>query len=131
MNTPRVLLMTATPHRGSEWLFRHLLHLVDRRSTPILARPEGELRPVKPGPVHFLRRMKEELVDYDGETGCSRAHGAQLPCHSTQSSSLLPGGDRHGGRVLPARSRSARQDGLRKRAASNPPRPGGDAPAPS
>ena len=23
------MLMTATPHRGSEWLFRHLLHLVD------------------------------------------------------------------------------------------------------
>ena len=28
-NTPRALLMTATPHRGKEWLFRHLLHLVD------------------------------------------------------------------------------------------------------
>src|SRR5665647_594866 len=28
-NTPRALLLTATPHRGSEWLFRHLLHLVD------------------------------------------------------------------------------------------------------
>src|SRR5271168_3388072 len=26
---PRMLLMTATPHRGSEWLFRSLLHLLD------------------------------------------------------------------------------------------------------
>ena len=32
--TPRVLLMTATPHRGSEWLFRHLLHLVDPEVYP-------------------------------------------------------------------------------------------------
>ena len=23
---------------------------------------------LRPGPVHFLRRMKEELVDYDGAT---------------------------------------------------------------
>ena len=28
-DAPRALLMTATPHRGKEWLFRRLLHLVD------------------------------------------------------------------------------------------------------
>ena len=33
-NTPRALLMTATPHRGSEWLFRHLMHLVDPEVYP-------------------------------------------------------------------------------------------------
>ena len=33
-NTPRALLMTATPHRGKEWLFRHLLHLVDPEVYP-------------------------------------------------------------------------------------------------
>lgn len=37
-NTSRVLLMTATPHRGSEWLFRHLLHLVDPDVYPDPAR---------------------------------------------------------------------------------------------
>lgn len=68
-NTPRALLMTATPHRGSEWLFRHLLHLVD----PVIypdpgAREEQDLAPLRPGPIHFLRRMKEDLVDYDGVT---------------------------------------------------------------
>ncbi len=28
-HTPRALLMTATPHRGKDWLFRALMHLVD------------------------------------------------------------------------------------------------------
>ena len=38
-NTPRALLMTATPHRGKEWLFRHLLHLVDPDVYPDPGRP--------------------------------------------------------------------------------------------
>lgn len=68
-NTPRALLMTATPHRGSEWLFRHLLHLVDPDIYPDPgAKDDGSLQPLRPGPIHFLRRMKEDLVDYDGST---------------------------------------------------------------
>ncbi len=68
-NTPRALLMTATPHRGSEWLFRHLLHLVDPLIYPDPGPKEEEhLAPLRPGPIHFLRRMKEDLVDYDGMT---------------------------------------------------------------
>ncbi len=68
-NTPRALLMTATPHRGKEWLFRHLLHLVD----PVIypdpgGDPNAEFEALRPGPMHFLRRMKEDLVDYDGKT---------------------------------------------------------------
>jgi superfamily II DNA or RNA helicase len=68
-HTPRALLMTATPHRGSEWLFRHLMHLVDPDvySDPG-DDPKAELPALKPGGLHFLRRMKEDLVDYDGET---------------------------------------------------------------
>lgn len=72
-NTPRAVLMTATPHRGNEWLFRSLMHLVDpqvyppvdRRAVTDRDQPATRLRP---GPLHFLRRMKEELVDYDGAT---------------------------------------------------------------
>ena len=67
-NTPRVLLMTATPHRGDEWLFRSLMHLVDPKVFPAVDKP-GRSQPVtrlQPGSLHFLRRMKEELVDYDG-----------------------------------------------------------------
>lgn len=70
LNTPRVVLMTATPHRGNEWLFRSLMHLVDPKVFPAIekldeSQPTAKLRP---GPIHFLRRMKEELVDYDGTT---------------------------------------------------------------
>ena len=68
-NTPRALLMTATPHRGKEWLFRHLLHLVDPEIYPDPGSdPAVELSALRPGPIHFLRRMKEDLTDYDGKT---------------------------------------------------------------
>jgi superfamily II DNA or RNA helicase len=67
--SPRVLLMTATPHRGSEWLFRHLLHLVDPEVYPDPGDdPKHPLIALRPGGIHFLRRMKEDLVDYDGVT---------------------------------------------------------------
>ena len=67
--TPRALLMTATPHRGSEWLFRHLLHLVDPGIYPDPGDdPKAEFSPLKPGGIHFLRRMKEDLVARDGVT---------------------------------------------------------------
>ncbi|MDE0120546.1 MAG: helicase-related protein [bacterium] len=69
---PQALFLTATPHRGKEWLFQDLLHLVDpelfpKGEPPARGRPSrrGARRKLKPGPVHFLRRMKEPLVDYD------------------------------------------------------------------
>ena len=69
---PRALLMTATPHRGSEWYFRHLLHLVDPEvyPDPGMDKPKDEhdLPKLKPGPIHYLRRMKEALVHNDGTT---------------------------------------------------------------
>lgn len=75
--TPRVLLMTATPHRGSEWLFRHLLHLVDPEIYPDPGDdPKQELARLRPGVIHFLRRMKEDLVDYDGITRLFRPRRA-------------------------------------------------------
>ena len=74
--TSRALLMTATPHRGDEWLFRSLMHLVDPQIFPEpIDDPKSrrsikfdQLPRLKPGRLHFLRRMKEELYDYDGET---------------------------------------------------------------
>ncbi|MGX1909290.1 helicase-related protein [Streptomyces phaeochromogenes] len=66
---PRTLLMTATPHRGSEWLFRHLLHIVDPDIYPDPGADQSQDLPkLTPGPIHFLRRMKEDLVDYDGQS---------------------------------------------------------------
>lgn len=77
-NTPRALLMTATPHRGKEWLFRHLLHLVDPAIYPDPGVESGEaLSALRPGSIHFLRRMKEELVDYDGVTRLFRGRTAK------------------------------------------------------
>ena len=70
VSSPRALFMTATPHRGSESLFRSLMHLVDGDVFPeagMTGHQEVDRR-LKPGPIHFMRRMKEELVDIDGKT---------------------------------------------------------------
>ncbi len=67
-NTPHALLMTATPHRGKEWLFRALLHLVDPDVFPPAQASDEHQSGLKPGRLHFLRRMKEDLVDFDGTT---------------------------------------------------------------
>jgi superfamily II DNA or RNA helicase len=66
--TPRALFMTATPHRGKEWLFRALMHLVDHEVYPSVDAGDESVVPIKPARLHFLRRMKEKLVDYDGVT---------------------------------------------------------------
>ena len=81
---PRALLMTATPHRGSEWLFRSLMHLTDPKMFPQPAEPQGNeaLNRLRPGSVHFLRRMKEGLVDIDGRTLLFKkrtAHNVAVP----------------------------------------------------
>jgi superfamily II DNA or RNA helicase len=79
LNTPRAVLMTATPHRGNEWLFRALMHLVDPKVFPAVERLDKDQpsHSLKPGPLHFLRRMKEELVDYDGATKLFKAREAR------------------------------------------------------
>ncbi len=67
-NTPQALLMTATPHRGDEWLFRSLMYLVDPEVFSEIDDPDRELGDarLRPSMLHFLRRMKEDLVGYDG-----------------------------------------------------------------
>ncbi|MEU7769854.1 helicase-related protein [Micromonospora taraxaci] len=86
--TPRALLMTATPHRGSEWLFRHLMHLVDPEVYPDPGDDaKADFSLVKPSGVHFLRRMKEDLVDYDGKTRLFKARRAanhRVPMNSVE-----------------------------------------------
>ena len=47
--------MTATPHRGKEWLFRHLLHLVDPEVYPDPGDdPNISLAPLRPGRSTFF-----------------------------------------------------------------------------
>ena len=77
LNTPRALLMTATPHRGKEWLFRALMHLVDPDVFPAVDDNKEPSRSIKPGRVHFLRRMKEDLVDFDGVTRLFKGRHAE------------------------------------------------------
>jgi superfamily II DNA or RNA helicase len=73
---PRMLLMTATPHRGSEWLFRSLLHILDPAVFPPAEKDEDLTQHIKPGRTHFIRRMKEELLDYDGVTPLFKGRNA-------------------------------------------------------
>jgi superfamily II DNA or RNA helicase len=63
-----LLLLTATPHRGKEWYFQSLLNLLAPGQYPVTAGP-GDTDPdhrMRPGQLHFLRRMKEDLRDHDG-----------------------------------------------------------------
>lgn len=56
-----LLLLTATPHRGKEDFFRELMHLLDPT-----AYPTDTDRPCVPSTANFLRRMKEDLKDQQG-----------------------------------------------------------------
>ena len=66
-DTPNFLAMTATPHRGNEFYFRALMHLVDPVIYPMPTKDEDTARVLAPEQNHLLRRMKEELTGYDGE----------------------------------------------------------------
>ncbi len=83
VSVPHAVFLTATPHRGDEQYFRELLHLVDPDVYPTHSDPGNTLSKLrrsgreesertsavlKPGPLHFLRRMKEQLVDFDTES---------------------------------------------------------------
>ena len=87
-NTKRALLMTATPHRGSERLFRSLMHLVDPEMFPEPGDADSESSfHLRPGPLHFLRRMKEEIVDLDGATKLFKpreARNVPIPLNATE-----------------------------------------------
>jgi superfamily II DNA or RNA helicase len=62
-----LLLLTATPHRGKEHFFRALLHLLDRAIYPWDDAVKDYADMVlRPGRDNFLRRMKEDLRDLDG-----------------------------------------------------------------
>lgn len=84
----QVLLMTATPHRGKEWLFRNLMNLVDPELFPPAEESDDpRRRQLKPPKTHFLRRMKEDLRDHDGITPLfkgRRAANLPVPLNPTE-----------------------------------------------
>lgn len=64
--THHLLLMTATPHRGKEHYFRGLLNLLDPTYYPWDSRQRDYDSALVPSKLSFLRRMKEDLVDHEG-----------------------------------------------------------------
>jgi superfamily II DNA or RNA helicase len=64
--THHLLLLTATPHRGKEHYFRALLNLLDPTLYPWDPRASDYESASRPGTLSFLRRMKEELKDLEG-----------------------------------------------------------------
>jgi superfamily II DNA or RNA helicase len=63
-----LLLLTATPHRGKEHFFRALLNLLDQALYPWdESKKDYSGLPLRPGRDNFLRRMKEDLRDQDGQ----------------------------------------------------------------
>ena len=90
---PNAVLLTATPHRGDEWFFGELMHLVDPDIFPTSPRPDRRGQTpdggvaLRPGPLHFLRRMKEQLVDFDNRTPLFKdreAHNIKVPLNSAE-----------------------------------------------
>lgn len=67
--THHLLLLTATPHRGKEWYFQCLLNLLEPELYPVAAGPGDDStdKRMRPGQLHFLRRMKEDLRGHDNE----------------------------------------------------------------
>jgi superfamily II DNA or RNA helicase len=73
---PNFVAMTATPHRGNEFYFRALMHLVDPAIYPMPSKDDEHATPLTPSRLHLLRRMKEELTDYDGQAALFRKRTA-------------------------------------------------------
>jgi superfamily II DNA or RNA helicase/transcriptional regulator with XRE-family HTH domain len=62
---PNLLLLTATPHMGKEFPYFALWRLLD---SAIFSTPEAvSSLPEEKYDLHFLRRLKEEMVTYDGQ----------------------------------------------------------------
>jgi superfamily II DNA or RNA helicase len=64
--THHLVLLTATPHRGKEHYFRGLLNLLDPTLYPWDPRQTEYETALRPSTLSFLRRMKEELKDLEG-----------------------------------------------------------------
>lgn len=62
-----LLLLTATPHRGKEHYFRALMNLLDPTLYPWNPKSSDHESILRPSTLSFLRRMKEELKDFDGK----------------------------------------------------------------
>src|SRR5699024_8431603 len=62
-HTEHMLLLTATPHKGDKENFRHLMSLVDYDVFSNLNRDEELVKKSNP---YVIRRLKENMVNFDG-----------------------------------------------------------------
>jgi SNF2 family DNA or RNA helicase len=83
-NCERLLLLTATPHSGAVDQFGHFLRLLDgidrRDASP--NRTQHQVLTLE-GCPWFLRRMKEELRDFDGRLLFTKRHPVTQPFELT------------------------------------------------
>jgi hypothetical protein len=73
----RLLLLTATPHQGDPDQFAHFLRLIDSDQF-VGADFNKELLRLEASPW-FLRRMKEDLRDFDGRPLFTKRHPVTQP----------------------------------------------------
>ena len=77
--THHLLLLTATPHRGKEHYFRGLLNLLDPTLYPWDPRQTEYEAALRPSTLSFLRRMKEDLKDLEGNKLFPPRYAETLP----------------------------------------------------
>lgn len=77
--THHLLLLTATPHRGKEHYFRGLLNLLDPTLYPWDPRQTEYETALRPSTLSFLRRMKEDLKDLEGNKLFPPRYAETLP----------------------------------------------------
>ena len=73
----RLLLLTATPHQGNKDQFAHFLRLLDEDQFIDLER-DKEVIKIEDNPW-FLRRMKEDLRDFEGRLLFTKRHAVTQP----------------------------------------------------
>jgi superfamily II DNA or RNA helicase len=75
--TERLLLLTATPHQGNADQFEHFLRLLDEDQFIDLARDRDVIQ--LEGNPWYLRRMKEDLRDFEGRRIFTERHALTQP----------------------------------------------------
>jgi superfamily II DNA or RNA helicase len=75
--TERLLMLTATPHQGNADQFEHFLRLLDEDQFIDLGRDREVIQ--LEGNPWYLRRMKEDLRDFDGRRLFTERHAVTQP----------------------------------------------------
>ena len=83
----RIVLLTATPHQGNEDQFHNFLRLLDPEQF-ICDRLHPQMLKLEDSPW-FLRRIKEELVDFDGRKLFKKRYAITVPFELSEPEQYL------------------------------------------